>query len=250
MLESFYDQLAPYYKYLHQDWEASVVRQASVLAGVIREFFGEPPHKILDAACGIGTQSIGLARLGYQVTASDISAGEIEKAREEAVKRGLAIDFKVADMRQLASTYSAKFDLIIACDNAIPHLLSDAEIVQAFEQFHACTTAHGGCIISVRDYETMERGGRKFYPRLVQDLPGGKLLIFDVWEFDGDFYDISMYFLEDRGDMEAIAKIIRGGRYYCVTIPTLEKLLMQAGFKRVVTLRDRFFQPLLVGIKE
>jgi SAM-dependent methyltransferase len=249
MLASFYDELAPYYKYLYPDWEASLVRQSTALDAVIREYFDHQIHSILDAACGIGTQSLGLAQRGYQVTATDISAGEIEKARSEATRRGLEINFSVADMRQLSGMYPVKFDLVIACDNAIPHLLSEADILQAFEQFYACTTEGGGCIISVRDYENMERGGRKFYPRLVQEVPGSKLLIFDVWEFDGDYYDISLYFLEDRGEATAQAKIIRGGRYYCVTIPTLEGLLQKAGFKRVITLRDRFFQPLLVGLK-
>jgi SAM-dependent methyltransferase len=250
MLESFYDDLAPYYKYLYQDWDASVKHQASVLDDVIREFFGARTHRILDAACGIGTQSIGLAQLGYTITAADISAGEIEKARVEAEKRGLEIAFGIADMRHLGAVYFEKFDLEIACDNAIPHLLSDRDILQAFEQFHSCTTESGSCIISVRDYESMERSGTRFYPRRVQEIPGGKLIIFDVWEFDGDYYDISMYLVEDLGKSTAKTQIIRGGRYYCVSVKALEKLLKEAGFKRVVTIKDRFFQPLLLGIKE
>ncbi len=40
MIETFYDQLAPYYKYLYADWEASVQRQVVALDGVVREFFG------------------------------------------------------------------------------------------------------------------------------------------------------------------------------------------------------------------
>jgi hypothetical protein len=37
-----------------------VERQASILDGIIREYFGGNVKSILDAACGIGTQSIGL----------------------------------------------------------------------------------------------------------------------------------------------------------------------------------------------
>lgn len=249
MVESFYDQLSPYYKYIFQDWNASVERQATILDEVIREYFGENVHSILDAACGIGTQTIGLAQKRYKLTASDISADEVEKARSEASKRNLDITFAVVDMRDLQQAFRTKFDLVIACDNSVPHLLNDDYIRQAFGQFYQITTESGGCIISVRDYDAMERGGRKLYPRQVHDIPQGKIVIFDCWDFDGDFYDITMYIVEDTGQATAMTTVIRGGRYYCVSISKLEKLMKDAGFITVITLKNRFYQPLLIGLK-
>ncbi|MGW2234226.1 class I SAM-dependent methyltransferase, partial [Streptomyces sp. NPDC001759] len=55
------------------DWEASIVRQAGVLAGLLRGELGPGPHHLLDCACGIGTQAIGLARAGHRVVGSDLS---------------------------------------------------------------------------------------------------------------------------------------------------------------------------------
>jgi SAM-dependent methyltransferase len=249
MLDAYYNQLAPYYKYIYADWDASIQRQAGVLDGVIHEYFGDTVKRILDAACGIGTQSIGLTQLGYAVTASDISPGELDQARIQAEKRGVQIEFKVADMRNLSAVYREKFDLVMACDNAIPHLLSDVEILQAFQEFYRCTTSEGGCLISVRDYATIERGGQRLNPRTVHQTEGGKLLLFDLWEFDGDFYDFTTYAVLDKGDNGLETQVMRGGRYYCVTLPTLEKLMRRAGFKKVITLEERFFQPLMIGMK-
>ncbi len=249
MIAEFYDRLTPYYTLLYADWEASVKHQAAILDGIIREFFGPTAHSILDAACGIGTQSIGLAALGYTVTASDISPVEVERARHMAQQRQLAIDFRVADMRTLREVMPEPFDVVIACDNAVPHLLTDDDIQQAFQQFYRCTTPHGGCIISVRDYAGLERGGCQIHPRPVHDLPDGRLFMFDVWDFDGDYYDLTIYAVEDHGQAGAVTHVARGGRYYCVTIMQLEQLLKHAGFQRVITLRERFFQPVLVGIK-
>ncbi len=249
MIAAFYDQLAPYYPYLYADWETSVKRQAAVLDSIIREFFGPTAQTILDAACGIGTQSIGLAALGYAVTASDISPTAVERARNLAQQRQLTIDFRVADMRRLRAAIPESFDVVIACDNAVPHLLTDDDILQTFQQFYHCATPHGGCIISVRDYANLERGGRQLHPRRVQDIPGGQLLMVDLWDFDGEHYDLTIYAVEDHGPAEAVTHILRGGRYYCVTIDRLEQLLKQAGFKHVSTLRERFFQPVLVGLK-
>jgi SAM-dependent methyltransferase len=248
MTEAYYDRLAPYYKFIYPDWDASVQRQALALDSVIREYWPNA-HSILDAACGIGTQSIGLAQLGYRVTASDISPSEVEQARAESSRRGLQIEYHVADMRQLSQAHDKQFDVVIACDNAVPHLLSDDEIRQAFKQFHRCTTPEGGCFISVRDYANMERGGKRLYPRATHETADGRVVLFDLWEFDGDYYDLTTYIVEDKSRPTAQTHVIRGGRYYCVTIATLERLLAEAGFKKVSTLRDRFFQLLLVGLK-
>ena len=249
MIETYYDQLAPYYRFLHQDWAASVSRQAAALAEVIHQYFGPQVRRILDAACGIGTQSLGLAGLGYEVTASDISAAAVEQARAEAARRGLPIEFGLADMRHLNEAYGQRFEVVLACDNAIPHLLSDADIRRAFEAFYHCSTPEGGCLISVRDYASLEKGGQKLYPRTVHATPEGRVVVFDLWEFDGDFYDFTTYVVEDRNQPTATTHVIGGGRYYCVTLPTLESLLREAGFRQVITLKDQFYQPLLIGLK-
>ena len=250
--QTFYDDLAPYYKYAYANWDASVKRQAAVLDGVIREFAGANACTVLDAACGVGTQSLGLAALGYQVTASDLSVAEVERAQAEAARRALAIDFRVADMRSVWDVYGRSFDVVMACDNSVPHLLTDADILQAFEQFYRCTAPDGCCIVTVRDYARLDRraGERKMVPRLVHTTEQGQLVLLDVWTFeDADQYTITMYVIEDNGGTDVTTRAIRGGRYYCVTLPTLERLLHQAGFRQVVTLRDRFFQPLLVATR-
>jgi len=250
MTNQFYDQLAPYYKYVYQDWDASVARQARILDEVIREYSQLSVKTLLDASCGIGTQSIGLARLGYQVSASDLSAGEIEKAKIEATNSGLSIDFRVADMRQVNEVFPGPFDVVISCDNSIPHLLSDADILMSFKQFYQCTKEGGLCLVSVRDYAQMEhQDGKKMFPRTVHPIEGGQLVMFDVWDFDRDQYEITTYIIEDKGGSQAAAHILHGGRYYCVGISTLENLFVKAGFRKVQTLMDRFFQPLMVAIK-
>ena len=249
MTETYYDQLTPYYKYVYQDWEASIKHQAEILNNVIKEYFGQQVCNIRDVACGIGTQSIGLSKLGYRIEASDISPVEIDQAKKEASKRGLEIEFNVADMRDLHSQCKRQYDVIIACDNAIPHLLNDADILSTFKGFYNCIAPNGGCMISVRDYANMERGGTRFFPRKVHITNDNRIVIFDLWQFDGDYYDITTYIIDDRSNEPAKTVISSGGRYYCITIDKLNQLLRSAGFSRVEILTDIYFQPLLVGIK-
>src|SRR5262245_39752155 len=164
MTQEFYDRLAPYFHLLYANWEASIARQSSGLAGVLDEFRVARGSAILDAACGIGTQALGLAQLGYNVTASDLSPGAVARARVEAAARGLTIDFSLADLRRLSSAFDRQFAAVVVCDNAIPHLLSDEEIGDAFAECRRVLATGGVLLVSVRDYAAIERRTPDHHP--------------------------------------------------------------------------------------
>jgi SAM-dependent methyltransferase len=159
------------------------------------------------------------------------------------------IHFFVADMRSLWEVYQKQFDVVIACDNSIPHLLCDEEILKAFTEFYKCTKPDGCCIISVRDYELLDHGKneKRMNPRTIHQSENGQIILFDIWNFNDDRYDLSTYVIEDSGESRCNARVIRGGKYYCVTIPKLKELLLQAGFKKVLINKSSFFQPLLIA---
>lgn len=244
----FYDQLSPFYHLIYGDWDATIRRQASQLDSVIRELWNDRVHSILDAACGIGTQAIGLAQLGYRVTASDISPAALERARGEAAGRTVSVGFSHADLRNLSTAHPERFDLVIACDNAIPHLLSDDEIRLAFREMYHCTPPAGGVLISVRDYDPAECTGTRVVPYGVRTDDDRRYVVFQLWEFHGPIYDLSMYFVEDRGGPECVAHVMRS-KYYAVPVTRVVQLMTEAGFRAVRRIDDRFFQPLVVGFK-
>ena len=76
--------------------------------------------------------------------------------------------------------------MVIACDNAIPHLLTDEEILKSFRQMHECTRPGGGCLVTVRDYDREERGTGLVKPYGVRDRDGKRYVIFQVRDFEGD----------------------------------------------------------------
>jgi SAM-dependent methyltransferase len=246
-MDDFYDRLAPLYDLIFPDWDASIERQAGQLAGIIHERWGA--GSVLDVACGIGTQSIGLARRGFAVTASDLSAGAVERARVEASRRGVEIDFSVCDMRAALDHHGRQFDVVIACDNSIPHLLTDDDIMLALRQMYALTHPGGGCLITVRDYDREERGMGLVKPYGVRDRDGVRYVIFQVWDFDGEVYDLAMYFVVDDGGARPATHVMRS-RYYAVGTGRLLELMRRAGFASVERLDGPFYQPVLVGSRE
>src|SRR5262245_61146029 len=96
---SFYDDLAGDYHLIFADWDRAVAWQSEVLDRLIRAELGDRPLSILDGACGIGTQAIGLARRGHRVHATDISPISVERALVEARRLGASLTFGVADFR-------------------------------------------------------------------------------------------------------------------------------------------------------
>ena len=63
-------------------------------------------------------------------------------------------------------------------------------------------SAGGGCIISVRDYETEERGRGLVKPYGVRTTNGFRYLLFQVWDFDGEHYDFTFYIIEENNSTQ------------------------------------------------
>ena len=249
MTKDFYDQLSPFYHLVYANWEQSIERQAAQLDKLIREHWGNDVQTILDVSCGMGTQALGLAGLNYQVTASDLSPAAVARAKQEAQKRGLAIPFSVADMRQAYSHHQQQFGVVISCDNAVPHLLTDADILQAFQQFYESLRPGGGVIITVRDYEKEEQQGIQLKPERVRVEDGTRYILLQVWEFEGDIYEMSMYLVKDDRSGECTTQVMRA-KYYAVGTTRLLALLAKAGFEDVKRIDGVFFQPVLVGTRK
>ncbi len=245
---SFYKGLTPFYHLIYPDWEGSIKRQASDLKSVIAENWGEGVSSVYDVSCGIGTQALGLAELGYSVTGSDISSEEINRAKEEANKKNLEMEFMVSDMRELAEDLTEQFDVVMSCDNSVPHLLTDEDILKAFRELWRCAKCGGGCIITVRDYDLEDFSQTQVKPYGIRDHEGIRYLLWQVWEPQGNTYDVTLYLVEDNGSDNCRTHIYRTS-YYSVGISRLMELMKEAGFATVKRLDGRFFQPMIIGTK-
>jgi SAM-dependent methyltransferase len=246
-MSEFYDRFAVYYHLIFQDWDASIERQAGQLAGIIRDCWGTGARSVLDVSCGIGTQAIGLAKRGYVVTASDLSERAVARSRVEARQRGVEIDFSVCDMREARAHHGRQFDVVISCDNSITHLLNDDDLLLALRQMYECTRPGGGCLLTVRDYDREERGRGIVKPYPVREEGGNRYFLFQVWDFEGQVYDLSLYIVtDDRASDTPVTRVVRT-KYNAVGTDHLLDLMRRAGFTEAERLDGRFYQPVLVG---
>jgi ubiquinone/menaquinone biosynthesis C-methylase UbiE len=82
-MANFYDDLAAMYHLIFEDWDVSIERQGEQLSKLVHTHW-TGASSLLDVSCGIGTQTLALAKRGYRLTASDLSA--MEQARFVDVK--------------------------------------------------------------------------------------------------------------------------------------------------------------------
>ncbi|MNI61208.1 Glycine/sarcosine N-methyltransferase [compost metagenome] len=87
-----------------------------------------------------------MARLGYDVTATDISPQSVARGAKEAEKAGVTINFGVADFRTLQEDVEGEFSIVLSADNAIPHLLTDEDLAAACRNMHA-KLSEGGLLL-------------------------------------------------------------------------------------------------------
>ncbi len=114
---------------------------------------------LLDIGTGPGTQALALARLGFKVTATDVSETAITLCRAKAREMGL--DIKFIDENILHSTLSPGFDVIF--DRGCFHALRPTEREHYTEVVHALLHPEGVLFLkcfSVK--ETMEGGPYRF----------------------------------------------------------------------------------------
>jgi hypothetical protein len=112
---------------------------------------------------------------------------------------------------------------------------------------YVCTRPGGGCLLTVRDYDREERGTGLIKPFGVREEGRNRYIIFQVWDFKDQVYDLAMYFVvDDRSSGQLVTHVVRT-QYNAVGTDHLLTLMRRVGFAQVERLDGLFYQPVLVG---
>ena len=247
--QTFYDHLASQYDKLFLDWQATTQEQAVILKKLFLNNGFDDTARILDCACGIGTQSIGLAALGYHVTASDISDGELAQAKERAEKNNVNIRFEHADFCALSETFSEQFDIVIAMDNALPHMLSKSALEAAVKSITNQIVPGGMFVASIRDYDALLMDKPPYSPPYIHKTDKGQRVSFQTWNWDDDHYKLIQYIVDDEKTLQ-ISKF--ECEYRALRREELTGLLISNGCSKVVWKfpeETGFYQPIVIANK-
>jgi len=181
----FYDSLASSYHLVYGDWDDAIQRQSQAIGRILAAANVIPPDRVLDCACGVGTQAIGLTLLGYRVTATDISSRAVARAQGEFRKRRLGpLTARVNDMRHLPPEFNNQFAAVVCMDNPLAHLLTEADLRQAFESLFRSLRPGGKLVLSSRDYDSILRDKPTQTPIRRSTNNNRETVVLQLWTWD------------------------------------------------------------------
>ena len=248
IVQKFYDNLATEYHKLFLDWESNGLEQAKILDDIFKAYGVDKNCEILDCACGIGTQAIGLATLGYKVTGSDLSEGGLNQAKAIAKKRNLNIPFKKADFRCLDISFLVEFDVVIAMDNALPHMLNKGDMERAINSISSKIKKGGLFVASIRDYDELLKTKPPYSPPYIHQTENGKRVSFQLWDWNDDCYKLVQFIIEDEAQLK-VSKF--ECEYRAVQRDEITNLLKKQGMQVWWKFPDDtgFYQPIVIAKK-
>ncbi|AGC48937.1 hypothetical protein MYSTI_07665 [Myxococcus stipitatus DSM 14675] len=249
-VRDFYEGLAEEYHLLFANWAQTVERQGATLDALLRRSGAPPPRRVLDCACGIGTQALGLAGRGYVVHATDLSPTAVARAEREARAMGVHLTTGVADMRTLDVQVPGSFDVVVAFDNAVPHLLTDEDLDAAANAMVSRLVPGGLLALSIRDYDLLMTQQPRFTSERVLDAPEGRRILFQVWDWstDGRTYKVHQFILRPEGSGWQATE--HTGVYRALQRVEVERALTRAGLvdtRWYAPEETGFYQPILTG---
>lgn len=155
-----YATLPDVYEWLIPD--AKLTPQGSV------EALGDLVHclpanaRVLDCACGTGQLAVGLASQGFDVVATDASAGMVRRTQKLADQHSVSLQALTLAWDDLAANLGpSKFDLVICVGNSLCHARGRSGRIAALAAMSRLLIPGGRLVLTSRNWELVRAGGTR-----------------------------------------------------------------------------------------
>ena len=196
-------------------------------------FSGKPIRSALDVSIGTGALTLPLADLGVSLYGSDLSGSMLARCRKKADERGITIDLRQSDFRELTRHFDRKFDGVMSTGNSLAYVTND-EITAVLAQMDALVEP-GGCLyFDLRNWDRIVSQKKRFYCYNPAFLPNGdRVNLMQVWDHHDDgSITFNLLYTFERGN-----KIFQKERFEELYHPAPQRLLLdklaQLGYEDV-----------------
>lgn len=188
-----------FYEILASHYDDIFPSEALKISFLDQMFMDSQGGLILDLACGTGTYTLALAKLGYEVWGTDLEEQMIVQARQKASKQALNAHFAVGDM-QYPEQLGLIFDGLFCIGNSLAHLTSQAVLQKALQAMHSVLKKGGAAVFQIVNFDRILAKGETPLPfierenlrfsRIYKPLTADSLEFYSVLEVkqpDGTF---------------------------------------------------------------
>ena len=190
--------------------------------------------------------------LGYHVHATDISPNAVYRAEREAQRLGANLTFGVADFRLLNNKVEGSFNVVISCDNSLPHLLNNDDLQLALSNILEMLDHGGFFLASIRDYDQLLKEKPRATTPAVYDDHKGKRIVFQVWNWESDKNIYTLDHFVVRKDEDTWRTDCRSTTYRALLRDELSSILIEIGFSEItwrLPEETGYYQPIVTAIK-
>lgn len=106
------------------------------------------------------------------------------------------------EIRILSDTFAEKFDIVIAMDNALPHMLSSNDLEKAIKSIANQIKRNGIFVASIRDYDSLLMEKPPYSPPYINKMDKGQRVSFQIWVWKDDNYKLTQYIIDDEENLQ------------------------------------------------
>ena len=143
-------------------------------------------------------------------------------------------------------------DVIISCDNSLPHLLDDRDLQLAFRNIWSKLSHNGFFLASIRDYDQLLKEKPRATTPFVYNDHTGKRIVFQVWDWGIDENVYTLHHFVVRQDGDNWWTDCRSTRYRALLRSELSAMLNEIGFSEInwhLPEDTGYYQPIVTAYK-
>lgn len=152
-----YEALAEVYEWLVPDGLLEPEGAAATFEQVLEAV--PAGGRVLDCAAGSGQLAVGLALRGYEVVATDVSSGMVERTRALARERHVDVHAEVKAWNDLGRLGLEPFDAVFCIGNSLTHAEGAAGRRSALTSMRSQLRAEGIFAVTSRNWDLVRASG-------------------------------------------------------------------------------------------
>lgn len=147
----FYEEISDYYEGV---FPMNNNKIEFIVGGLDKSELDMKNERLLDVACGIGTDVLELNKRGYQVEGLDLEENMINRAKEFSASQDIHANFRVGSMLELEKQYKEEsLGAVLCTGNSLVHLEREDQIKTYLKEVYKTLVKGGLCLVQIINFD-------------------------------------------------------------------------------------------------